>query len=457
MKSIITFHGGAGSVTGANFLLEDAAMPGISSILIDCGLFQGGPDAEARNYAALAYGPATVAHLLVTHAHIDHIGRIPRLVKEGFKGAIISTEATRALAEPLLYDSQALLERAAHEDGREPLYAKEDVAAALALWRGVPYEASQELSHGYTARFVDAGHILGSAMIEVVREGKKALFTGDLGNDQSLLVGPTAHVNDAEYFIMESVYGDKKQEGIEDRTDRLERIIETTVARGGTLLIPAFSTERTQDLIYEIRMLMTEKRVPSTPVYVDSPLASKITAAFLSHPGYFKDDIRSRIEAGEEIFSFPELRFVSSTEESRDLHKLEGPKIIIAGSGMSQGGRVLSHEMTYLPDARNTLLIVGYQSAGSIGRQLIEGASQLRVRGQMLKVAARVESLYGYSAHRDTDGLLSFVHRSAATLKRVFVVMGEPKSSLFLVQRIRDFIGLSAEAPQRGEKVTIEL
>lgn len=457
MQSLLYFYGGAGSVTGANFLLEDAAAPGKDGVLIDCGLFQGSVYAEQANERPFPYAPESILYLLVTHAHIDHIGRIPKLVRDGFRGTIISTEATRALAEPLLLDSQALLAREAQDDGRELLYSPADVQAALALWRGVPYEETINLPHGYAARFHDAGHILGSAMIEITRGGRRIVFTGDLGNDHSLLVGPVATVENADYFVMESVYGDKKQEQVEHRTLELERVIEATAARGGTLLIPAFSTERTQDLIFEIRTLFVEKRVPSMPVYVDSPLASKITRAFMAHPTYFREAIQKRITGGEAIFSFPELTFIEDAEASAALHKHAGTKIIIAGSGMSQGGRVLSHERVYLPDAKSTLLIVGYQAVGSIGRQLVEGARELTIHRQKMSVKATVETIYGYSAHRDTDGLLDFVHRSAGRLEQVFVVMGEPKSSLFLTQRIRDFIGIDASAPEAGSNVSLKL
>ncbi len=457
MKSTLHFCGGAGSVTGANFLLEDASALGKDGILVDCGLFQGSAYAEATNEKPFPYAPASISHLLVTHAHIDHIGRIPKLVREGFRGTIISTEATRALAEPLLLDSQALLAREARDDGKELLYSVEDVRAALVLWKGVPYQQEIQLPHGYQARLLNAGHILGSAMVEIVRGNNRIVFTGDLGNDHSLLVGPVDDVDNADYFVMESVYGDKKQEHVEDRALQLERVIEATASRGGTLLIPAFSTERTQDLIFEIRNLFHEKKVPPMLVYVDSPLAIKITEAFSAHPNYFRDEIRQRVERGEKLFSFPELRFVTSPQESAAIHKNQDAKIIIAGSGMSQGGRVLSHERVYLPDEHNTLLIVGYQAAGSIGRQLIEGAKTLSVHKEKIEVRAHVETIYGYSAHRDTEGLLSFVHRSAGRLQSVFVVMGEPKSSLFLVQRIRDFIGIQAEAPQQGTKADLNL
>lgn len=451
--STLHFLGGAGSVTGANFMLESED----TKILIDCGLFQGCDFCEDSNYKPFAFDPKEINVLLVTHAHIDHIGRIPKLVKEGFKGKIISTEATKGLAEHLLLDSMELLQHDARMKGKPELYDENDVREALSLWDTRYYHDPFPLAGNFTAEFLNAEHILGSSMIQISREGRSILFTGDLGNDYSLLVGPLDTPKSPNYLLTESVYGDKKNTDNEDRTKKLERTIETTLARGGTLLIPAFSTERTQDLIYEIRTLMKEKRVPSTPVYVDSPLASKVTETFLRHPKYFRDEIRARVEGGEDIFSFDELRFISSADESRKLLDNETPKIIIAGSGMSHGGRVLAHEIRLLPDEKNTVLIVGYQSAGSLGRQLIEGMKSVIIQKEKIKVRANIETNFGYSAHRDGDGLLEFVHRSVSSLEKVFVAMGEPSSSAFLTQRIRDFIGLDAIAPEKGQKITLDL
>ncbi|HEY4510759.1 MAG TPA: MBL fold metallo-hydrolase [Candidatus Paceibacterota bacterium] len=451
-KSTLSFYGGADSVTGANFLLSS----GDARILIDCGLFQGGASLEGQNYEPFPYDPSFIPTLLITHAHIDHIGRIPKLVHDGFRGEIISTEATRALSVHLLHDALELLERDAAGRGIVPLYTAEDLARAESLWRGVPYETPLALQAGITARFLDAGHILGSAMIEFSRAGKKFVATGDLGNDASDLVEHTTKIEDANFLVIESVYGDKEHGDVSGRRKELEGIIEDTLARGGTLLIPAFSTERTQDLIYEIRTLMREKRVPSVPVFVDSPLASRITEVFLSCPSYFKKEIRDRLEKGENIFAFDELTFTSSLEESKNIVNREGPKIIIAGSGMSNGGRVLAHEKTYLKDPRSTLLIVGYQSAGSLGRRLLEGEKTVEIFGEKVKVRAKVVALYAYSAHRDSSGLLDFISHTANTLEKVFVVMGEPKAAAFLTQRVRDYLGKAAFSPKKGESVEID-
>jgi metallo-beta-lactamase family protein len=238
--------------------------------------------------------------------------------------------------------------------------------------------------------------------------------------------------------------------------DKLEDVIENTFARGGTLLIPAFSTERTQDLLFDIRSLMQEKRVPNMPVYADSPLAQKITAAYLEYPQYFSPDIRARLEKGENIFSWPELQFVENAEESRRIAAKPGPKIVIAGSGMSNGGRVHEHHKHVLPDGKSTVLIVGYQAAGSLGRRLVEGEKHLRLQGVETFVHAKVETIYGYSAHMDSEQLLEFVNQTAVSLKQTFVVMGEPSSSGFLAQRIRDYLGTKATVPEANSEAQID-
>lgn len=439
-------------MTGSNFLLES----GTTKVLIDCGLTQGKYSAELSNWEKFSYDPTSIPLLIVTHAHIDHIGRIPKLVRDGFKGKIISTEATKALAEPLLLDSMELLAHDARKQDKPELYNEADIARALSMWEGKPYHERIEVGDGISFEFLDAGHILGSAMVRFEREGKHLIFTGDLGSGNSPLLPPVESIVGTNYLLMESVYGDRVRGQDENRRDMLENIIEDTVARGGTLLIPAFSTERTQDLLFEIRTLMVEKRVPSVPVYTDSPLASKITAAYLTHPQYFSPEIRKRIEDGENIFTFPELHFVEDVEESKKVARLPGPKIVIAGSGMSNGGRVHEHQKFMLPDEKSTLLIVGYQSAGSLGRRLIEGEKNVRLMGEETHVRCTVKAIYGYSAHMDGEQLLEFVNTTADSLKEVFVVMGEPSSAGFLVQRIRDYLGVKAIAPDAGDKTEID-
>jgi metallo-beta-lactamase family protein len=456
MQSTVYFYGGAGSVTGSNFLLDT----GSKKILIDCGLEQGAYSAQETNWEPFKYESRDIDTLVVTHAHIDHIGRIPLLVKRGFKGQIISTEATLGLAEPMLEDAMGLMTHDAQRHGKEKLYDENDIAAALKLWRGVSYHEEQTLGD-VTLEFFDSGHILGSSLAKFSRDGRSIMFTGDLGGGNSPLLPLCENPAGINYLVMESVYGDRMRPEDSNRLNDLEHIITDIHTRGGTLLIPAFSTERTQDLIFDIRELLLAKRVPSMPVYLDSPLAEKITAAYLHYPNYFAPAIRERIEKGEKIFEFPELHVVKDAKESLTIGNTPGAKILIAGSGMSNGGRVVALEKELLPDERSTLLIVGYQAAGSLGRRLVEGAKQVEIQHEKVSVRCQVKHLYGYSAHMQGEQLLEFVHKinesstGSGKLAEVFVVMGEPAAASFLAQRIRDYLNVRATTPEANAKAVI--
>lgn len=439
-------------MTGSNFMLDTGAQ----KILVDCGLQQG--THEEKNYEPFAYDPSSCSHLFISHAHLDHVGRIPFLVKSGFTGKIISTIATHDVAEFIMRDALSLMVRAQEHGAPPPMYAEQDIDAALKLWEPRGLHEPLELEGGVTHEFYDAGHILGSAMSKFSRGQKTLVVTGDLGGGNSPLLPPTEALPAPDYLVIESVYGDRTRPEDKNRKEALQAIIEKTIARGGTLLIPAFSTERTQDLIYEIRSLMMDKKIPSVPVFLDSPLAQKITETFEHNSEYFAPALQARVAAGEKIFHFNELKFARDTNESRAIQHMEGPKIILAGSGMSNGGRVLSHERYVLPDEKSTLLIVGYQAVGTIGRRLLEGEKKLHAgKGEVIPVRAHVETLYGYSAHRDSEGLLELVEGAKETLSQVFVVEGEPAAAGFLAQRINDYLGVKATAPDEGDSVTIEL
>jgi metallo-beta-lactamase family protein len=456
-QSTLTFITGVGTVTGANFLLEtpekevgnDPSSKG-AKILVDCGLVQGERVAEQVNSQPFPYDPSSIAALCVTHAHLDHVGRIPKLVKDGFKGTIYSTSETRALAELVLDDTVNILAEEAKETGVPPIYNADDVARIFPLWKTIPYHKATEIADGVSIFLKDAGHILGSSMVEMtVGDELKILFTGDLGNSPAPLLRDTEPIDDVDYLVMESVYGDRNHEPREERLPQFERIIKETLDRGGTLVIPAFSVDRSQILLYELNNLVKAGSIPSVPVFFDSPLAEKVTAVYESSTDLFNDEAQKQIASGDDIFSFPHLKFVETQNESRGIDHFNGAKIILAGSGMSVGGRVVSHEQHFLPDEKSTILLVGYQAAGSLGRKLADGSRKVNIHGQDVTVRAKIETLYGYSAHKDGDHLVEFVSTATDRLKRAFVVMGEPGASMHLTQRINDELGVKAMMPER--------
>ncbi|MFA6324653.1 MAG: MBL fold metallo-hydrolase [Candidatus Paceibacterota bacterium] len=446
----ITFCGGTGSVTGANFLLEVDG----KKILVDCGLNQGTKLAEDINWDPFPYDPKSIDILFITHAHIDHIGRIPKLINDGFVGKIYSTEPTRAMIPIMLEDTAGILSKNKNFDLDE-IYSEENIKKSLSLWEGFKYHVKIQITPNLEVSFRDAGHILGSAMVEFIYNKKKILFTGDLGNSPSMLLPDTEIINDADYVIMESVYGDRNHESRNDRRKLLEQTLEDNYKAKGTLIIPTFSLERSQELLFELNYLVEGNRIPIMPIFFDSPLAIRLTDVFKQYKDYFNQDAQKVMSIDKHLFNFPGLHSTLKSEESRKINDTPNPKVIIAGSGMSSGGRVVHHEAHYLPDPNNTLLLAGYQAVGTPGRLIQEGVKTVRISRQDVSVRSKIVTIYGYSGHKDSDGLLGFVENMQDVVKKVFVVMGEPKASMFLVQKIRDNLGIDASAPDRGDIVSL--
>ncbi|MBI2056408.1 MAG: MBL fold metallo-hydrolase [Candidatus Sungbacteria bacterium] len=441
----ISFHGGAREVTGACYLLKTEH----ANILVDCGLFQGCDECADMNFRGFLFDPKIIDALFVTHAHVDHIGRIPKLVREGFRGPIFSTAPTKDLAMLLLRDSLSL---AARE--KERLFEEKDMDQAFSQMKTLRYHESIHLGDA-DIMLRNAGHILGSSFVEIHAEGKKILFTGDLGNIPSLLLPGPEIVPDAEYMVIESTYGGKEHEDPRERISQLERAVEDVAARGGTLLIPAFATERTQDILHLLNELLLYKRIPEIPVFVDSPLAIRVTEVFERYPEYYKEEIKELFLKHPKLFKFKKLQFTESAEDSKKINNIIGPKVIIAGSGMMNGGRVLHHARRYLSDQKSILLIIGYQAAGSLGRRLIDGETMVKIFGEDIPVHAEIRKINGFSAHADNSQLYDFVYESRNSLKQVFVVQGEEARAMHFMQEIRDRLGTRAEAPILGDEMEI--
>lgn len=438
----LSFYGGAREVTGACYLLEAVG----KKVLVDCGMFQGCEDCDVRNHRPFPFDAKGVDAVILTHAHVDHIGRLPKLCRDGFRGPIYATPPTKDLAAILLEDAMNFF-----KPGPGELFSASDLTETLNRFQPVAYGESIDLG-GASLTLLTAGHILGSALARIEADGRVLVFSGDVGNQPSILLPPRASVPEAHVLVVESVYGNKRHHHTEDRRLMLERAIEDVAHRRGTLMIPVFATERTQEILHEINEMIKLKRVPSMPVFVDSPLAIKATAVFAKYPTYYREEIQGLYRAHRHLFEFKNLRMTESVTESKAVNDVPPPKIILAGSGMSTGGRILHHERRYLSDPNSILLITGFQAAGSLGRRLLDHAPEVKIHGETVPVRAEVRVIDGYSAHADEVELLAFVDEMRDNLERVFVVQGEPASALGFQQTIQDRLGVPAVAPVYGEQ-----
>lgn len=441
----LTFYGGTKSVTGSNYLLEE----GDVKILVDCGLIQGSKYTEQQNYDDFAYDPKEIQYLFVTHSHMDHGGRIPKLIKEGFKGKIYATNPTRDLLDKAFPDSLHIMRDDARAGGFEPLYDENDIVVAMRLMEGINYYQTLELEGGLKVTFRDAGHILGSSIIEIDWNGKKVAFSGDLGNPPVPLLRPTDEIKDIDYLLIESAYGNRVHEQRTERKQILEEVIKDTINNKGVLMVPSFAMERTQEMLFELNSLVEQKKIPPVPIFIDSPLAIKLLGVYKQYPDYFNKAAMYLIESGDDIFNFPGLKLTLTSDESRAINNVPPPKVIMAGSGMSVGGRILHHEKRYLRDPKSTILFIGYQAKGSLGRRILEGATEVKIHGEDVPVRAHIKAIGGYSAHADQPTLVKWAKAAAqdGRLKKIFVVQGEEEAAEDLAKKITEEIGVEALAP----------
>jgi metallo-beta-lactamase family protein len=463
----VTCLGAAGTVTGSNFLVETTAG---RKFLVDCGMFQGGKKMELRNWREWDFDPGQISALFLTHAHIDHSGRIPKLVRDGFKGRILTTGPTVQLCEIMLLDAAHIQETEAQWQSRKnrrrakaeisPLYTMEDAQESLKLL--VPIEAEEivEVEDGVRVRFRNAGHILGSSIVELwIKEDDrdiKIVFSGDLGRSGQLILKDPAEIFTADYVFVESTYGNRLHRSAQESRDELLGAITRAHTNQEKVIIPAFAVERTQEILYLLREFHRQGSLPDMPVYIDSPLAIKATEIFKKNMKHYDEDTMDMVNSGHDPFELPGLRYSESTSESIAINERRGPAIVIAGNGMCSAGRIKHHLKHNLWREGASIVIVGYQANGSTGRKIVEGAASVRIFGEDVAVRAKVFTIGGFSAHADQGDLLKWVGNFTESGPRVFVVHGEPDVSGEFARLVTERTGLSAHVPGWRERLILK-
>ena len=472
----ITFLGATKIVTGSNFLVEAAG----KKFLVDCGLYQGKSELEEQNYREFDYNPAEIDFMLLTHAHIDHSGRIPKLYNDGFKGPIYAHKATCDLCQIMLPDSGHIQEMEAEwknkkrirkgQPTRGPLYTAEDALKCMEIFVPVKYDEIIQVSEDIYVRFNDAGHMLGSSTIEIwaKENGKetKAVFSGDLGNNDIPLLSEPTMIDNCDYLVMESTYGSRLHIRNDQKAELFLKIVSETIDNGGTVVIPSFAVGRTQEILYEINKIKENRHdeeflreyrtLMKVPVYVDSPLAISATQVFKENMDLFEDEVKEEMERGNNPLEFPGLKFTQTADESKALNESDEPSIIISASGMCDVGRIKHHLKHNIWNPKSTILFVGYQAPGTLGYEIVNGAKKVTIFGEEFAVNARIEYIEGYSGHADQEWLMNFVYSFYNKPKHIFLVHGEEESQEVLRNKILENTGIGVTIPEYGETYQLD-